>query len=583
MNTKYIYALGLSALFGTVEVLGQEKGKHEENIGTEVVNVVRAYDATVSDAFKIRETPDFDKEEGVQKKPIKYTIHSFPVASTFVPEKGQAAAVEKESRLKTFDNYVLFGAGKYVNLIGELFLTGNVNETDVISGFARHFSSQGGIKGVVLDDAFSNSSAAISYRSQKEKWNWNLDVGGKHQIANWYGIPALDYSFQSADLEHLDVQQIYKTAYVGGKAEFSNAPLSSLDFRYTRFWDSYESGENRFFVKPNIRTALGEQVLNVGLVVDYVGTDYENYLLKTETSYKQLVLGVEPSITFQDDNYSFKAGVGVYFNNGAVAGESDNNFYIYPQVTASFNLVNDILVTYLGAVGGLKQSSFADFVQENPFVSPDLMIRPTSEQYDLFIGMKGKLDHGISYNIKGSLKSEDDKAFFISNGLQQMAPIPAYGLGNSFGVTYNNLKTYQLFGELKFDFEENVVIGLNGAYHYYKTDLLEAWNMPKSRFGADIHIDFTKQWFAGMEVYYMGERKDAFRTNDVAVDAITAQDVRSLEGYADLNVKVGYRPSSSWTVFLNGNNLLNKNYSHWNGFQNQGLQVLGGAIYKFDL
>lgn len=585
MNKKHIYALCLSTLFVSTGVFGQEKDKKEkkeENIGTEVVNVVRAYDATISDAFKVRETPSFDNEDGVQKKPVKYTINSFPVASTFVPEKGEAAAVEKDARLKAFDNYLLFGAGRYVNLQGELFLSGKVNETDQIAGFARHFSSQGGVKGVVLDDAFSKSSAEVSYRSQKETWNWNLDVGGKHQISNWYGLPTEEFAFQNAQLDNLDEQQIYKTVYVGGKAEFSNAPLTGVEFQYKRFWDSYDSKENRFFIKPNIRTAIGSSDLNVGVIVDYVGTDYENFLLKTSTAYSHLNLGLEPSITFQDEDYSFKAGVGMYFNNGKVAGETDNSFYIYPQVKASFKLVHDILVTYMGAEGGLKQNSYADFVEVNPFVSPNLMIAPTSEQYDLYVGLKGKLDNSISYNIKGSMKSEDDKAFFRSNVVNGQSPNNAYDLGNSFGVLYGNLKTYNVFGELKFDFEENVSIGLYGEFNHYETDLPEAWNMPKSRFGADIHIDFSDSWFAGTDIYYVGERKDVFRQYDFASSMFVKEEVRNLDGFADLNVKVGYRPTANWTLFLEGNNLLNKNYEQWKGFKSQGIQVMGGAIYKFD-
>lgn len=585
MNKKHIYALGLSSLFVASAAFGQEKqtsDTKQETIGTEVVNVTRAYDATISDAFKVRETPNFNNEEGVQKKPITYTINSFPVASTFVPEKGQAAEVEKETRLKAFDNYVLFGAGRYINLNGELFLSGQVNQTDQITGFLNHFSSQGGIKGIKLDDGFSNSSADISYRSQKESWNWNLDIGGRHQISNWYGLPEQEYAFTDAELEQIDEQQIYKTVYIGGKAEFSNAPITSLDFQYKRFWDSYESKENRFFIKPNIQTSIGTTDLNLGVVLDYVGTDYQNFLKGTSLSYSHLNMGLEPSIVFQDDDYSFKAGVGLYFNSGKYDGASDNSFYVYPQVTASFKLVNDILVTYMGAEGGLKQNSYADFVGLNSFVAPTLQITPTSEQYDLYVGLKGKLDNSISYNVKGSLKSEDDKAFFISTAIDRLVPRYSYELGNSFGVVYNNLKTYNIFGELKFDFEQNVSIGLYGEFNHYETDLQEAWNMAKSRFGADIHIDFSQSWFASTDIFYLGERKDVFRDYGASNAIVLPEEVRNLDGFVDMNVKVGYRPTANWTLFLQGNNLLNNNYDLWKGFKNQGIQVMGGALYKFD-
>ena len=49
--------------------------KKEENIGTEVVNVVKPYTPTISDAFKIKETPATEDEVSVTKNlPPNWTI-----------------------------------------------------------------------------------------------------------------------------------------------------------------------------------------------------------------------------------------------------------------------------------------------------------------------------------------------------------------------------------------------------------------------------------------------------------------------------------------------------------------------------
>jgi hypothetical protein len=69
--------------------------KKDDNIGTEVVNVVKPYTPTISDAFKVKETPTLDDDDTTKKENIQYTIFSFPVASTFTPSKGKAANVDK--------------------------------------------------------------------------------------------------------------------------------------------------------------------------------------------------------------------------------------------------------------------------------------------------------------------------------------------------------------------------------------------------------------------------------------------------------------------------------------------------------
>ena len=78
--------------------------KKDENIGTEVVNVVKPYTPSISDAFKVKETPTLDDDDTSKKENILYNIFSFPVASTFTPSKGRAANVDKSEEEKLFKN-----------------------------------------------------------------------------------------------------------------------------------------------------------------------------------------------------------------------------------------------------------------------------------------------------------------------------------------------------------------------------------------------------------------------------------------------------------------------------------------------
>ncbi|MEC4117541.1 TonB-dependent receptor [Myroides phaeus] len=586
MNNNKIYTI-----FSAVTLLGgtafaQEKTNDTNKLGTEVVNVVRAYDATISDAFKVRALPNTDEDATTKKKDVVYTISSFPVASTFVPEKGKAAEVEKSERLKNFNNYVMFGAGNYTNLNGEAFLSHKLNKNSFLAGYASHFSSQGGIKDLLLDDAFSKTKAGLVYGGQLDNFGWNAEVGGSYQLSNWYGLPTKDVLFNKEMLNGVDESQHYKNVFVNAGLEFRNSPFTNLDLHYDHFWDDFSSVENRVTVKPHVKTQLGIGEANLGLVVDYVGTEYKDAFTADKIEYKHLNIGAQPSLTFQDDNYSVQLGLGVFYNDGKVAGKTQNNVYVYPQIKASYNLVPGLLVTYAGIEGGLKKNSFRQFTEANPFVSPDLLITPTDEKYDIYIGLKGKLDNTISYNVKGSYKRETDKAFFVHNEFSlNQAKVP-YMFGNSFGVEYNTLKTFNLFGELRFDFEENVSMGIHGEWNNYDTDAIEAWNLAKVKAGADFKFDFTDQWFAGLDVFYVGKRKDAFTVNPTGLigdyNTVASPQVVELNDYVDLNIKVGYRPTKNWTLFVKGSNLLNDKYSNFDNFRVQGVQIMGGAMYKFD-
>ena len=92
----------ITMLFVSSLGFAQEK---KGTIGAEEVNVVKSFSPTVSDAFKIKETPMLDDKGNAQKETVKYTVLPFPVASTFTPAKGVAASVEKSKAQRLFENY----------------------------------------------------------------------------------------------------------------------------------------------------------------------------------------------------------------------------------------------------------------------------------------------------------------------------------------------------------------------------------------------------------------------------------------------------------------------------------------------
>jgi hypothetical protein len=91
---KYITGI---LIITSIQSYAQQRQK--DTIDTDVVNVVKPYTPTISDAFKVKETPTLDDSTNTTKKEVKYNIFSIPVASTFTPAKGKAATVDKEKQV----------------------------------------------------------------------------------------------------------------------------------------------------------------------------------------------------------------------------------------------------------------------------------------------------------------------------------------------------------------------------------------------------------------------------------------------------------------------------------------------------
>ncbi|MFZ4679712.1 MAG: TonB-dependent receptor [Flavobacterium sp.] len=577
MKKTFQYTIAAFLFLGSFQkTIAQKK---DDNIGTEVVNVVKPYTPTVSDAFKVKETPTLDDDDTKKKENIHYTIFSFPVASTFAPSKGKAANVDKSAEDKIFSNYLSLGAGNFGIINAELFVTENISNTDYFGGMLRHSSSQGGIKDVILDDKFFNTALDLTYGSRTKAMSWNADLGYKNQVYNWYGIyPGL---LSDATIASIEEQQTYHTLYIGGRLGLDNI-LKESSFRFTRFWDAFGSAENRFVAKPSLEFDIIEHKIKADFIVDYISGSFDQNLDKTASiKYGFTNVGFQPSIKIQKEDFTVNAGVGFFYSATQEAGES--KFFIYPQVTGSYKIVGDLMIFYAGLEGTLQQNSYHDFVQDNFFVSPTLAVAPTNQKFDVYAGLKGKLASSISYNIRGSYKNEDGKALFRSNIYNlSNANTDGYTYSNSFDVLYDKVKTLSFFGELKADFSKNVSFGINGTFSSFSTDVeKEAWNLPAIRLATTLDVTITPKCYAGTSMYFVGERKDVFEQSTVTPPLPDDVNI-TLKSYFDLNAHVGYKFSDRMTFFLKGNNLANQDYQRWLNYPVQGLQILGGASYKFD-
>jgi hypothetical protein len=562
--------------------------KKDENIGTEVVNVVKPYTATISDAFKVKETPALDDDENTKKENIQYNIFSFPVASTFTPAKGKAEGVDKTRRDKLFSNYATLGFGNYGRVIGELFITENISSTDYIGGMFRHHSSQGGIKEVVLEDSFYNTSVDLTYGSQQRSYNWNLDLGYQNQIYNWYGIDQTYFNQDATFYAQIAPDHMFHNAYLGGKIAFEDSFFTGATMKFNRFWDDNGSAENRFYIKPSFVVDINEFAIKTNVVVDYVAGSFDNDYFNNEGyKYGFTNFGINPSVTLNQDDLSLNIGVSLFYS--ADLENSDSKFFVYPNISASYKIVGDLMILYAGAEGTLQQNSYREFTNENPFLSPTIIVAPTDRPYDIFAGLKGKLAGNVSYNVRGSFMQEKGRALFRNNPFPN-ATTPdleitakGYQFGNSFEVIYDDMRTVSFFGELKADFSKNISASIQGTFSSFSTNNeIEAWNLPSITLNANLDLTITEKWYAGASLFFVGERKDQMIAPGVNDPAFYDFSTITVKSYFDVNAHVGYKFNERLTFFLKMNNMFNQSYEKWMNYPAQQFQIVLGANYKFD-
>jgi hypothetical protein len=574
MQKQLIIILILCVLFH-LNTTAQERTK--DTIDPQSVNVVRPYQPTISDAFKLKAIPLLGQDGNLKKQEVKYNIFSIPVASTFTPAKGRAAEVDRKKTEKLYDNYASLGVGSYTSILGEVFINHQLNNDEYVGGHITHHSSQGGIDEVLLDDDFSKSGLSAYFQRMERDFDWKIEGFFKRNTFNWYGLP--EGLLTNDDIAQINPKHVFNNVGIDGELNFNDAIINNAKVAFNRFTDDENSSENRFVASTNFDVPIGYDTVNSTLKIDFLGGNFENnYFGSGSLDYGNFNIGLKSAYQLEQDDLKVSIGLNLVYLNDTEAKKS--KLFLYPNINATYNVVSDIVIAYADITGDLIQNTYADFATQNPFVSPTLNVVPTDQTYNFSLGMKGKLSSAISYNLGGSYKDEKFKPLFKSNPFVTGATT-SYQHGNSFGVVYDDVKTISVLGELTFDFNRNISMILQGEYFNYNlTTQAEAWNLPDLKASAIINAQIDENWFAGASLFFVGERKDELEVLGTLLP-VTPQSV-TLESFFDANVHVGYKINSQLSVFGKVNNMLNNSYQNWANFPVQGIQALAGATYQFD-
>ncbi|MEM9648484.1 MAG: TonB-dependent receptor [Bacteroidota bacterium] len=578
----YLFSVLFLSLWGAA--LAQET----DDIGTETVTVVKPYSPTVSDAFKIKSTPDLNDSIVLQKKKINYSIFSVPVASTFTPAKGKASKVKRTPPPTLYNSYASIGLGNYNNAMVDLYTSREFNRGENLLDFGlSHHSSRGAIETTPLDADFYNTKFDASYAKKDRDMDWGASIGLQHQLYNWYGIE--NGAFDDATVASIDGTQNYFNAQAQAHLNLEDSFFKKGEILVRRFWDATDSGENRVVITPTIELPITEELVTINAKLDYVGGSFQNVSLNNtvndeEINYGQFQVGINPSLLVLRDDLTLNLGANFVY--GMDTENSDGNFYIYPAVTASYRLLDETVIAYGGIEGQLNQNSYYGFVQDNPFVSPTLSIQPTDQQYEGYVGLKGQLLSNVGYNIKGSYTAENRKPLFLLNPQNLFrTDEKGYYYGNSFQVFYDDVKTLGIFGEINIDVNRNFTLGVNAEFYDYDTETDNpAWNLPSIKGSLFMDYQINKQWYLGANLFYVGERDDLVaQALENATPSEFPATIVTLDGFFDANVHAGYRFNEQLSIFIKASNIANNDYQRWANFRVQGFQALAGVSYKFDL
>lgn len=548
---------------------------------TEEIKVVKPYTPTIADAFKIKTNPSLENVKNIPKESVSYSIFSIPVASTFTPAKGKAQTIARAPKERLYNSYITAGFGNFTTPLLEAFINGGDSRYSNFGIFVKHLSSEGGIDNVLLNDNFADTKIDAFYKQYDRDFNWQINTGVNRKLYNYYGLPTT-VVYDENVLNAIDEKQVYKKIYAGGLVQFEDSFFEGGSVELVNFSDNFSNNEFHFLAKPKVSFPLSTEKINAEFILDVISgkfkSDYNN---TAQLKHSFFTAGFNPNFEIIRDNLSINLGAKLFYSNNLE--EKESNFFAYPNVTASFNLIQDIFILVAGVTGDLIQNSYDKFSEKNPYISPTLTVLQTDKQYNAFAGAKGKLASNISYNLTANYSNEINKPLYKLNQSKTDGSIVVtngFEAGNSFNVVYDDVKTFSLNGELEIEASKEFNFTASASISKFTlTNEAEAWNLPDTEL--TIGANYSKNnWYASAKLFYVGETKDWLIPYGFAHDS---GGTVTNDSYLDLNFNGGYIFSDRLTAFARLNNALGKKYQPFYNYNVQTLQIMGGITYKFDL
>ena len=529
--------------------------------------------------------------------PPTYDITNVPAASDFKTSIIQGEDISPKFDAENQNSYFQLGMGNF----GKILADGTIStqlENGLEVGADVHYISTEGLKKIYdwrSKQSSANLGAFLNSYGEKGKLSVNADYGLNDY--NYYGI----YALTPASAE-VDLKQKTNRIKVNGYYDFySNEILNDVRVKSSFLSDHFDAKENQAEILVNLSkhgVALPSfdgvnMNADLGLNVETVKTDFA---LLNENSSQFLNATLAPKVTFFKGNSYLMIGSNFSFvnektSNLIVAEQVKNNkTYWFPKAELQF-AATDEFKFYAGVDGGLKLNTYADLLEQNPYLVSDQELRATETKYKFYFGLRGDVNQQIKYDFSAGFGKMNDILFFKANNLFNQNVDhnrPAYDFANTFSAVYDNgtiseaKASVQYFplANLAFDAELNFEkYNLDNTENIYYKPLVRAslggkYLMldKKLTLGAKA-IFSTDQTTNSFEINNGGINPDVFLSNENNNDKVG--------GFADLNLSAEYKVHKNFSIFAHGNNLLNTNYQTFKGYKVLGAQILGGVKISF--
>ncbi len=546
---RIITATSFASIVLAFPVMGQQG-----NLGDEQINVVKAYQPTLSDAFKISDVPE--RDTAVSYTPdMKYTVDQVQHQTVYTITPIKPLRIKDETIKKLYRGFIKAGYGTKNTPYGEIFYNSLRSKSADGGLHLSHISSSGKLKGYG-HPGMSESGVKVFGTKFLDNNLLKGDIGYNRYAYHYYGYNSPPDLFSKSETRHTFDD-------ISGNFLFRSSDKDKDRFRYMgglsfyNFSDNKNNDESDFVFNANMGKLINDMDFSAAIQVDYL--TYEN---KTFNDDQRTIIRLNPRFERSFDELKLTAGVNIPLEINDLT-----KYHLYPHVRVDYALIPDQMSAFAQVTGNLERNSFRAFSRENPFIGKDMQLQNTNNKLDISGGLNLKLDRQLAFIASFAFRRLKNDAFFYN--------LPPDGTHVKYDVLYDDNSQTNIHAEMVFDQGEKSIWSL--GVDYFGNNLT---GDDKALFRPDFKVTLNGHYAIGEKIFLSTQW--AYITNRYAINYnATGDDYTTLKGFIDGNLTIDYRYSKVMSVFINLNNFTASNYSRWYNYPSYRFGALAGLTYSF--
>ena len=535
----------------------------QTELSPDTFKVVKEYQPTLINANKINFDPEIDDDLKIELD-LTYTFINKQLPVSFQVEPIQPAKIKGEPLVKLYNGYARLGVGNALIPFGEVYYNNSRSKEYSIGGHARYYNmgEVNKIDGIGIQDLHIELFGKRFWKRNTLSSNVSFD----RQDFNYYGYYNLNNPNNRVDLPEASLEQFYNRisaqfALKTTKQDSFNLRHSG-DIKYESTTNAMDHQENNIVLNANLSQFKNSELYNLDVIVDF-----NQYQFNKNST----IVGLKPQVSTIGEKFRINAGLGIYID-----ADTEADFHFYPIAEVKYNVIDDILVPYIGVNGEKRRVNYASITKENLFVANNIELRNTNEKFNLYGGLRGTLSKKLSFNLSGAFKRTANDYLFV-----QVLDTNR-SLSKEYHAVYDEIDELNFKGEMAYRINEKITLYGQADYFIFETtNQDEAWHRPDVKASISGEYNLKNKIIVKTDLIFWGEQ---FARGDANLDlnnAIVDYQVVKLKSIFDANLNVEYRYTKRLSAFVQFNNIGGINFEKYKDYPTQGFNVWGGLTYAF--